>query len=269
MDEILNHGYVEPKPPPHHSVLYPMSSRADDDARVLGGDLVDEFKPEDNVFGDYGNVVRAQKKHYVDHVAQRGALGAGLLPPSTALGGHDITGHHIERGTRSPAVGGLPNIPGPGPRDPDAPRLRRGGDQTWVTTARAQMEGGTEEAAGRARRTGKRMMGGGGGGGGAGRRRRRAGGALSGHPNAGPFGYKHAALAERSDALHNQVDRRGGLGLETTPFPPGYGGHVPMCDANLGVMVNKSLAPRADRSLLVENHHASGAAVGCTKFVRR
>jgi hypothetical protein len=82
-----------------------------------------------------------------------------------------------------------------------------------------------------------------------------AGGAL--------FAAKAAAMQGRVDPLHNQVDHRGGLALETLPFVPGYGGHVPVSHENLSVAVQKGLRARQTKDLLVENY--TSRMPGCTK----
>ena len=81
------------------------------------------------------------------------------------------------------------------------------------------------------------------------------------------FAAKAAPLQGRVDPLHNQVDQRGGLALETLPFVPGYGGHVPVARENLSVAVQKGLRPRQTKDLLVENYSTSMS--GCTKVTRR
>jgi hypothetical protein len=75
-----------------------------------------------------------------------------------------------------------------------------------------------------------------------------------------------APLQGRVDSLHNQVDERGGLALETLPFVPGYGGHVPVSRENLGAAVQKTLRTRQTKDLLVENY--STKMSGCTKITR-
>ena len=81
------------------------------------------------------------------------------------------------------------------------------------------------------------------------------------------FAARAAPLQGRVDPLHNQVDQRGGLALETLPFVPGYGGHVPVARENLSVAVQKGLRPRQTKDLLVENYTTQ--MTGCTKMTRR
>lgn len=225
-----------------------------------------------------------QRRHYGEHPATRGELSQGLNAPQVDLGGGDIAGHH-----RAPLQGrvpasGVPNYPGRGADDFESHPNRQHQHQHqhpankgtssgsgWQTTAQAQMAG---ESDNHKKASGKKMMpspgegrgyGGGGVAGGA--------GSLLGYQgphggNAGgvTFGAKAAPLQDRVDPLHNQVDQRGGLALETLPFVPGYGGHVPVSHENLNVAVQKGLRPRQTKDLIVENY--SNKMVGCTKITQ-
>lgn len=210
-----------------------------------------------------------QRRHYGDHPAMRGELSVGLQPPAVDLGGHDMVGHHRAPLSNAGPSTGVPNYPGA--RQPDAsggpfePRAHPPASGRWQTTAQAQMAGDATEAK---RRGGKKMAAFAPGQAGAG-----GAGSLIGYqgPHGGyaggmPFAQRAAPLQDRVDPLHNQVDQRGGLALETLPFVPGYGGHVPEARENLSVAVDKSLRPRPPKDLLVENF--SNKMSGCTKITQ-
>ena len=194
-----------------------------------------------------------QRRHYGEHPAMRGELSQGLKAPQVDLGGGDIAGHHRNVLINAPASG-VPNYPGhdgafethpPSTQhhhrqEQQQPLGSRGTSSTssgWQTTAQAQMSG---ESDNHKKRLGKKMAQPHGGCGGHAGGVAGGAGSLLGYQgphggNAGGvmFAAKAAALQGRVDPLHNQVDQRGGLALETLPFVPGYGGHVPVSHENL------------------------------------
>lgn len=213
-----------------------------------------------------------QRKHYSEHPALKGELAQGLQAPQVDLAGGDIVGQHRTPLKNMAPASGVPNYPGRGGdawKPHEMPQPQPASSSAWQTTAQAQMAG---ESADHKKRGGKKMVhypgrdGGAAGG----------SGSLTGYhgPHGGNTGgimfaaNTRAAreLQGRVDPLHNQVDPRGALALETLPFVPGYGGHVPVSHDNLSVAVQKGLKPRMNKDLLVENF--SNKMSGCTKVIR-